>query len=158
MAKMNRITGGEEPKLDATVSKKLREDWNTYTSWLEKKGYKGHPALDHNDFGGKMIDVYRKENPTTSVSRSTIKPIQEELSKYREFSLNQIKNRKALINNRWVEPNENLDYYMKDLSVVDGIAGQRTTSHNFPPEYLRTLDANNKLVSTEYKGFATVKK
>jgi hypothetical protein len=149
--------GEDNPKVDKEVSKKLREDWNTYTSWLEKKGYKGHPSLDKNDLGGKMIDMYRRESPTTSVSRATIKPIQEELSKYREYSLNLIKNKKALINDRWVLPNENLDYYMKDLSVVDGIAGQRTTKHNFPKEYLNHLDASGKLINTENKGFATIK-
>jgi len=62
----------EEPKVD----NKLREDWNAYVTWLEKKGVKGKPELDKNDLGGKIIDENRKEIPTTLVSRETIVPIQ----------------------------------------------------------------------------------
>lgn len=132
------------------VSTKLRSDWNNYTAWLEKKGLKGHPSLDHNDLGGKMIDQYRKENPTTTVSRETIKPIQAEFSKYRDWVINEAKNKRAIID----VPQEQ---FMKGLSTVDGIPGQRTTSFSFPNAYLTSI-FNGQKVSKVNQGFATINK
>ena len=156
--------GEDDPKKSAAVSTKLRGDWNNFTAWLRGKGMQGNPALDRNDLGGKMIDQYQKENPETSVSRSSVAPIQQELSKYREYSINELRNKRAMLtdaqnpNGRFVSPNENLDGYMKDLSQIDGIAGQRTTRVSFPDEYMKILDAKNKLIKTERVGFATDKK
>lgn len=134
------------------VSNKLREDWNKYIDWLEKKGYKGSPALDKNDFGGKMIDMYRRENPQTTVSRETIKPIQQEFSKYRDWSLDQVKQGKAMLSSGATPDN-----YMKSLSIIDGIAGQRTTSFRFPESYLTTFK-NGQNTGTKNLGFATIQK
>jgi len=60
------------------VDNNLRRAWNDYTSWLDKKGLKGHPSLDHNDLSFKMIDEYRRQNPKTPLNRDTIIPIQQE--------------------------------------------------------------------------------
>ena len=155
--------GEDDPKKNAEVSTKLRNDWNNYTTWLKGKGMQGHPSLDKNDLGGQMIDQYQKENPTMGINRAAVVPIQQELSKYREYAINELRNKRAMLtdaqnpNGRFVTPNENLDSFMKDLSQVDGIAGQRTTSHPFPDEYMKTLDAQNKLLKTERVGFATAK-
>lgn len=155
--------GEDDPKKSAEVSNKLRKDYNDYLGWLKSKGLQGHPSLDKNDMGGKMIDEYQKVNPSTSVNRAAIVPIQQELSKYRDYSINELRNKRAVLSDaqnptgRFVSPNENLDEYMKDLSQVDGIAGQRTTSHSFPPSYMKTF-LNGKLQKTEYAGFATAKK
>lgn len=143
-------SGGDE---DAQVSNKLRSDWNDYIDWLERKGLRGHPSLDTQDNGGKMIDLYRKENPYTSVSRETIIPIQNEFQKYRNWSLDQIKQGKANLN---LPKGATIDDYMKDLSIVDGIAGQRTTSFKFPETYLKTFDSSRNLQSTQNTGFATI--
>ena len=156
--------GEDDPKKNAEVSTKLRGDWNSYVQYLKSKGMQGHPSLDKNDLGGQMIDQYQKENPSTSVSRATIAPIQQELSKYRDYSINELRNKRAVLSDaqnptgRFVTPNENLDGYMKDLSKVDGIAGQRTTSYQFPDQYMKTLDAKNNLLKNERVGFATAKK
>ena len=152
----------DDPKKSAEVSSKLRQDYNDYLGWLDKKGLKGHPSLDKNDLGGQMIDQYQKETPNTSVNRAAIVPIQQELSKYRDYSINQLRTGKAQLSDdktpqgRFVKPNENLDNYMKNLSQVDGIAGQKTTSTAFPLSYLKTFDTNNNLISNENKGFSTV--
>ena len=137
------------------------QDWNNYTSWLEKKGLKGSPALDKSDLGGKMIDLYRKENPDTTVSREIVPAIQQGFSKYRDNAINDLRTHKAQMNDdpkdpnkgRWVDPKENLDNFMKDLSIVDGIAGSLTTRHKFPDEYLNKI-INGKLVSKDRVGFA----
>jgi hypothetical protein len=134
------------------VNDKLRKDWNDYILFLEKKGYKGHPALDKNDLGGKMIDLYRQENPTTSISRDKIKDVQTEFSKYRDYQLNEIKNKRAAFG---AGANEN--NFLKNLSVIDGIAGQRTTSFSFPSSYLTSFD-NGKNLGTQNLGYATINK
>ena len=156
--------GEEDPKKNEEVSNKLRQDWNNYTTWLRAKGMQGHPSLDKNDLGGQMIDQYQKENPTTSVNRASIVPIQQELSKYRDYSINELRNKRAVLSDaqnptgRFVTPNENLDGYMRDLSKIDGIAGQRTTSYQFPDRYMKALDAKNNLLKIQKVGFATTKK
>ena len=140
------------------------QDWNNYTSWLEKKGLKGSPALDKSDLGGKMIDLYRKENPDTTVSREIVPAIQQGFSKYRDNAINDLRTHKAQMNDdpkdpnkgRWVDPKENLDNFMKDLSIVDGIPGQKTTSHVFPKSYMQTF-MNGKLIKKEDKGLAPIK-
>ena len=155
--------GEDDPKKSAAVSNKLRNDWNSYVQYLKSKGMQGHPSLDKNDLGGQMIDQYQKENPTTSVNRAAVVPIQQELSKYRDYSINELRNQRAVLsdaqnpNGRFVSPTENLDGYMKDLSQVDGIAGQKTTRYQFPAQYMKTLDTQNKLLKNERVGFATAK-
>ena len=155
--------GEDDPKKSAAVSFKLRQDYNNYTNWLKTKGMQGNPALDRNDLGGQMIDQYQKENPTTSVNRAAVVPIQQELSKYRDYAINELRNKRAMLTDaqnpkgRFVTPNENLDFFMKDLSKVDGVAGQLTTAHQFPAEYLKTFSPDNKLISNQNLGFATTK-
>ncbi len=146
---INLLKTPEDPK--EIVNDKLRRDWNEYILFLEKKGYKGHPALDKNDLGGKMIDLYRQQNPTTSLSREKIKDVQTEFSKYRDYQLNEIKNKRAAFG---AGANEN--NFLKNLSVIDGIAGQRTTSFSFPSAYLTSFD-NGKNMGTQNLGYATIK-
>lgn len=133
-------------------SKKLREDWNAYVSWLDKKGMKGKPELDKGGLGFKMIEQYRKENPSTTVSKDSIKSIQEEFQKYREWSLAQVKAGKAQLTQGASPEN-----YMKSLSIIDGIPGQRTTSFQFPTSYLTTID-NGVNLGTVNTGYAMDKK
>ena len=148
LAAKKNITKSNEPQVDNTI----RAEWNKYLDWLEAKGMRGKPDLDKNDLGGKMIDAYRKENPNTPITREMVIPIQKDFGKYRDWSLEEVKaGRSALAEG--VTP----ENYMRALSIVDGIPGQRTTSFKFPNSYLQTLDTNKKLISTENKGFATVK-
>ena len=152
--------GEDDPKKNAEVSTKLRGDWNNYTTWLKGKGMQGHPSLDKNDLGGQMIDQYQKENPTTSVNRAAIIPIQQELIKYRNYAINELRNKRWQLvdsenpNGRFVTPTENLDTYMKDLSIDDGYAGSKTTNYKFPEMYMKTF-LNNKLQSNVNQGFVT---
>lgn len=140
------------PNDDGNITNKLRKDWNDYVSWLDTKGLKGHPSLDSNDLGGKMVEQYQKENPNTLVSRQSIPAIQQEFQKYRDYVLNQVKAGKATLS-----PGVTPDNFMYNLSKVDGIPGQRTTSFQFPQSYLKTFESGN-LVSNENKGFATTNK
>jgi hypothetical protein len=137
------------------VTDQLRHDWNNYVDWLATKGMKGSPELDKNDLGGKMIDQYRaelkKQNRTTSVSREVIGSIQEEFSKYRGWSLEEIHAGRAAF-----ADGANDDNYMRALSIIDKIPGQRTTSFKFPDMYLKHMDGIT--AKLENQGFAKVGK
>ena len=120
---------------DPQVSSKLRRDWNDYVQYLADRGMKGNPVLDKNGVWADWIEKYRKDNPGTSISKETIPAIQQEFQKYRDWGLNEIKSGRMKF-----APQTNESNYLKDLSQVDGIAGQRTTSFKFPETYLNTFD------------------
>lgn len=128
------------------VDNKTRQDWNDYVDWLDKKGLKGHPSLDHNEKGFQMIDQYRKENPGTTVSREMVTPIQQEFSKYRDYALGQIQKGGGAF-----APGTNKDNFLRALSTVDGIPGQRTTSYKFPLGYMKDMNTGE----VKNKGFMT---
>src|SRR6185312_11641123 len=140
--------GDPTPKSSPKIDNNVRQAWNDYVQFLDKKGLKGSPSLDHNDLGGKMIDEYRKEHPDTPITRDMVVPIQKEFSNYRNWAINQIESGHGAY-----APGASKENFLKSLSVVDGIPGQRTTSFQFPQSYLNTFN-NGKLVGTD-KSFAT---
>lgn len=142
--KVKKYPGGGK----VSITNQHRTDWNSYVDWLEKKKLKGAPQLDKNNYGFTILDEYRKENPNTTISKDLITPIQEEFSNYRNWSLEQIKQKKAQL-----APGTTPENYMRALSVVDGIPGQRTTSFKFPEAYLTTFN-NGKTEGTVNQGFA----
>lgn len=144
------LKDGAKPdgKKEIVIDNKIREGWNSYVDWLEARGLKGNPSLDKDDFGGQMIDKYKLENPDSPISREMIIPIQKDFSVYRDFVLEDVKNKKARLADG-VTP----ETFMKDLSVVDGIAGQKTTKFKFPFKYLETY-MGDKLEKKENKGFS----
>lgn len=144
------LKDGAKPdgKKEIVIDNKIREGWNSYVDWLEAKGLKGNPSLDKDDFGGQMIDKYKLENPDSPISREMIIPIQKDFIVYRDFVLEEVKNKKARLADG-VTP----ETFMKDLSVVDGIAGQKTTKFKFPFKYLETY-MGDKLEKKENKGFS----
>lgn len=141
------IGGDPKGKTPPKIDNNVRSAWNQYVQFLDSKGLKGSPVLDHNDMGGKMIDEYRKENPDTPITREMVAPIQQEFAKYRQYMLDQIAQGKGQFG-----PGVNKDNFMRSLSVVDGVPGQRTTSFQFPQGYL------NYMGKTENKGFMTADK
>lgn len=143
--------GSEDPVEEKPVDNNIRLEWNKYVDWLGKKGMRGAAELDKDDLGGKMIDAYRKENPSTLISREIVPTIQKEFSKYRDWSLGQIKAQKAAFAKGTTEEN-----FMSHLSKIDGYAGSRTTSFSFPNKYLEQFN-NGQKVATINEGFATSK-
>jgi hypothetical protein len=142
----------QQPQTPPPITNQVRQDWNSYVDWLAQQGLKGNPILDHNDLAGRMLDQYQKVNPNTTINRDIIVPLQNEFQNYRNYALSGVKN-----GTHAFAPGVNEDNFMKSLSQVDGIAGQRTTSFKFPEDYLQTF-INKKPVSFEDKGFATTNK
>lgn len=140
-----------EPSSDRAM--KLKTDWNDFVDFAEKRGLKGHPELDkglgEENNGIRLVRQYQKENPNTLVTPENIAEIQTHFKNYRDYSINQLRTKKAQLTDaqnptgRYVTPDENLDFYMKDLSKIDGIPGSRTTSWRFPKSFLTTIYKNS---------------
>lgn len=158
-----------EPASDRAM--KLKKSWNDFQEWLGKKGLVGHPELDKGvgeDNGGiKAVRQYQKENPNTLVTPENIPEIQKHFQNYREFVINklrtdpkhnQITDPKTGIS-RSALPNENLDFFMRELSKVDGLPGQLTSKHRFPSEFLTTIykDPSGKVEKTTVEDKGLVK-
>lgn len=137
---------GPEETAPVKVDNTLRSAWNDYVNWLDKKGLKGHPSLDHDNLSFKMIEEYRKENPDTPLTKDMIVPIQKEFSNYRDYVLKQVDAGKA-----GLAPGTTKENFLKALSTVDGIPGQRTTSFVFPSGYLKDMSTGE----VKNKGFMT---
>jgi len=140
--------GPGDPSPKVKVDNKLRNAWNDYVNFLSTKGLKGHPSLDHNGLGFKMIDEYRKLNPDTPLTKDMVIPIQQDFSNYRDWTLGQINKGGGQFG-----PGVNKDNFLKQLSVVDGIPGQRTTAFQFPKSYLDTFSDGKHEITDQ--GFAT---
>ncbi len=117
-----------------SITDQLRQDWNDYVDWLEKKGLKGDAKLDEGDLGLKMIDQYRAEHPETTVSNKTVQQVQEAFEDYKEWVVDQVKQGKAAF-----APGVTEETFMKSLSDADGYAGSLTTAKKFPAAYLQTI-------------------
>ncbi len=142
---------GEDPKskpASTQLTNKHREDWNAYVMWLDKIGMKGNPKLDEGDTGNKLLASYISQNPNTSLTLDIVPVIQQDFGGYRDWSLSEVKaGRRALATG--VTP----ENFLRDLSKVDGIAGQRTTSFMFPKAYMEVVH-NGKKQKID-KGYST---
>lgn len=111
------------------VNDVIRNDWNEYLKWLDSKGLKGSPTLDHSGMGMKMLKEYVDTHPGTSLEASEegVKQIQAEFIKYRRWVLDEAKAGRAQLTPGVTEKN-----FMSWLSKYDGIPGQFTTQSKFP--------------------------
>ncbi len=119
------------------VSSQLRLEWNKYIDWLASKGLRGDESLDHGGKGVEMVKQYMAEHPGTILSPEVIDDIQEEFAKYKDWSLKEIDAGRANF-----APGTSKENYMRALSIIDGIPGQRTTTFKFPESYLLTFKTN----------------
>lgn len=77
------------------VSDKVKQDWNMYLSWLDKKGMKGKPELDKGGIGNNLFKQYLKENPETSLSEKVIPSIRKAYVDLRNDRLKEIQGGKG---------------------------------------------------------------
>lgn len=141
-----------KPDPDYPVDNKLRQDWNNYLDWLSKKGLKGDSSLDKGGYGFQVLEQYRKENPLTTLTKESIPVIQKEFGNYRNYVLGKIK---AKDPSYQFAPGTDEKNFLKDLSIVDGVPGQRTTNFKFPDNYLKSFH-NGVLSKVENKGFVHI--
>src|SRR5450631_1527726 len=77
-AAQNASTGDPKEPPTPEVTNQHRNDWNQYQAYLNKKGLAGNTQLDKgdgdNNEGVKALEQYRKDNPTTSLSKEMVAP------------------------------------------------------------------------------------
>lgn len=137
----------------AVINDDLMTEWNNYVSWLGP--LKGSPELDNNGLGLKKLDEYKKSNPNTILTKESIPTIQNSLKQYREWAIQQHKDKKLNINDSVAPDYSNFmpfisEYEKKGKKWGDGYPGQYTTSVLFPYEYINNVQtgfAKNKLAS-----------
>jgi len=136
----------EQSKSVDTVTDKNRKDWNNYYAYLKKNNLSGNADLDKgegaNNEGIKTLQKYIKDNPKTSLTVDLIPAIQQDFSNYRQFALQDIKSGHSAF-----ASGVNEDNFMKELSIVDGQPGSKTTKHIFPERYI------NYMGQKQNKGF-----
>lgn len=144
------IVDGEQ---NQPINNNIRNAWNLYVQWLDKKGLKGNTQLDTNNMGNNLLAQYIKENPTTPLKLELIKPIQQDFINLRNYALNRIKQGKD-----YFQQGVNEENFMQNLSDADNYAGSKTTSHTFPLEYMKTVEPQTQQVlKVENKGFVIPK-
>lgn len=123
------------------VDNKGREAWNNYVGWLQKKGVAGSPSLNSNGLGHQMLNQYMQENPNSGLTPDNVIPIQQDFQNYRQYNLNRVKQ-----GTMQLAPGTTPDNFMSNISKVDGYPGSNTTSYQFSPQYMQSLDNNGKPV------------
>jgi hypothetical protein len=118
---------GNKPLPPLTPEQK--QQWNGFVDYLEKTGYKGSSQLDNRNtsIGSKLIEQYRKANPSFTLTYDNIKDVQQDLQDYRSQMVDGYKKGKIVVDGIKSE-----DEIMPGLSAVDGWLGSKTSSWKFP--------------------------
>lgn len=153
LKKSNMKAGVDNENPTGNVNPAVMQQWNQYVDWLESKGMKGSPELDKGDTGFKMMEQYRKENPSFKLTKDDVGVIQQKLQEYRDFSLGNIKENKTKINYGGKEvfykdlnPQQQKDVdenYMGKIkkTSIDKFPGQFTTSTKFSSEFMSKVNS-----------------
>lgn len=120
---------GDAPESTPITADHMRR-WNKLIQFAKDKGYAGKEELDHNpELRKKVFDEYNNANPDDTLSIDMVKPIQNEIQTYKKKAIENIKNGKG-------EYKGNIDGFMKGISQVDGLFGQKTSQWSFPTAYI----------------------
>jgi hypothetical protein len=161
MSALMKNKGGEmEDTVEETSEmpdvQKIKSDWNSFLSWMEKKGVKGKPELDKGDTGNKYFKQYIAENPGTSLNESVIPIIRQEYVKLRDDGVKNILEGKGVFslpgvgNLQGDKAKPYIDRYMghilnNERSEHPNYVGQHLTQTYFPPATLN-IEEDGKLV------------
>jgi len=86
-----------EPTEETPDVGKIKEDWNDFLGWLEKKGVKGKPELDKGELGNIYFKQYIKEHPQTSLSEKVIPIVRSEYKNLQGAEWKKIQENKAML-------------------------------------------------------------
>jgi hypothetical protein len=120
----------EEPKVDMN---KVKQDWNVFLDYLEKKGVRGKPALDTGNLGNKYFKEYLKANPNTSLNENIIPKIREAYQTLRNSQIADMQAGKATYNGK---SGKDADYSGFMKWIVDN---ELTENPNYIGQYLTQL-------------------
>lgn len=130
------------------VTPEIMKAFNEYTDYLAQRGLSGNPQMNHIQFSNSVFDEYKKANPSTPLTQDWIKPIQQEIHKYRNFSIEEIKSGKSKVVGEIKPDYSNYMQWANTGSGVldDGIVGQYTSMFKFPSRYMQQVDNNIKRI------------
>ena len=113
------------------VSDKVKQDWNMYLSWLDKKGMRGKKELDSGDLGNKLFRQYLKETPNTNLSEKIIPSIRQAYVDLRNDRLKEIQGGSATTST--VNPENFMNHILlNEKSEQPNYVGQHLTQTMFP--------------------------
>jgi hypothetical protein len=133
-----------------TVSDAIKQDWNAYLSWLDKKGMRGKPELDKGGVGNNLFKQYLKENPNTSLSEKIIPSIRKAYVDLRNDRLKEIESGKG---NYEGSPESFMKHIvLNEQSGDPNYVGQHLTQTMFPGAKLTSPTGVVKKVELLGKG------
>lgn len=143
----------EEPK-EPVIDDKVKQDWNNYLDWLDKKGMRGKPELDKGGVGNNLFKQYIKENPSTSLTDKHIPGIRKAYLDLRNDRLKEIESGKGTYKG-------DVSTFMKHIvdnekSADPNYVGQHLTQTRFPGAKLTTQSGTEKNISLLGQGGANV--
>lgn len=121
------------------VTESEQDLWNGFVDYVDQKGYKGSTELDNRNqnLSRSLWNDYSRSIGSELKYDEFIPRVQTSIEDYRNRAIERIKNGQATLNNYSTDEVNSQDFdwdknFMKDLSVVDGWAGSKTTSWKFP--------------------------
>lgn len=137
----------ESQPAEIKVDNTLRTEWNKYVSWLKEKGYAGDPQMDKGDYSEKAFNEYKKEHPDSVLTPEHIKPIQEDIHKYRDYFIEQVKAGKVKVEGEVKPDYSNLMAWAgtPQGALNDGRVGQYTSKFMFPKIYMEEKIPKNDI-------------
>lgn len=128
------------PKGYTGISPQVRQDWNNFLDYLDKKGVAGKAELDKRDqsLGLNYLKQYKKENPNSSLTADLIPHIQYDQyllrkgDSYPGLSPEQLK---------YVRNGLSPAYIARTVSDTDGWLGSLTSKQYYPTAKRGTKDA-----------------
>lgn len=152
MAEEEETTPDNETK--ETASEQLKEDWNGFLNWLDKKGMKGKPELDKGDLGNQLFRQYIKETPGTSLSEKSIPAIRKAYTELRNDRLKEIQEGKG---NYEGSPESFMKHIvLNEQTENPNYVGQHLTQTMFPGAKLTSPTGEIKKIELLGKGGAKV--
>jgi hypothetical protein len=146
----------EEGRPEApSLTPKQMEDWNNFQTWMKDKGYAGDPRMDKMKFSKSIVDMYRSENPNTSISYDIIGNVQKSIREYRNSAIEEVKSGKRRLTG---DPGQNFENFMPWVTKTadDAFLGRFTSQFTFPSQYISNKYARESVQPEmlERQGFA----
>lgn len=129
----NNVMAMSKPKQELTSQH--YQDFNDFNKYVESKGHKGDPRLDHDPaLRNSLLADYKKANPNSTFNYDVLPQLQDALQQTKKNIITGGKKGMA-------QYPSNL---MNNISKSDGIYGQQTSSNPIPASLLITKNKDSK--------------
>lgn len=131
------------PKGYKPLSINQKNEWNGFLKYLYQNKYSGNKDLDTGeDKTAQLIDMYKKVNPSFSITPQMVPIVQYEISQLQQGKIPD-KNGKLVnvMDNGFGKAIPSI-YYGRQVSPVDGRIGSLTSAEPFPIQISKDLNKN----------------